>query len=241
MDNNAQTCAALVLDAGVLPILAPPGHAPLSRADQALLVATINHHLALQGAPPYAVHNDYRPDAFVDICGGCSDTLKAAQARDVAAATRPDAPPPAWLALWQTAFGASVQAAPRGAGVTVRLRSAVVSPLLHVALVATFWVATIMVLVVVHAALHSVTTGGPRGRALPTIGGSAALLVVLLATLLITAPAAVEVAVGDGRWHVRRARWLVWRRAAIGCSGDARAFEVRACFVSRRSTLTKLP
>lgn len=221
IDNEAQTCAALVLTDGVVPILAPAGHAPLSSADQALLVATVNHHLAAHGAPVDTVHNDYRPDAFVDICAGCDDLLKSAQARAVVAATRADAPPPAWLKLWRHAFGAAVTVAPVGDKVTVLLRSAIVPPRVHIAMVTALWLAWFGAAVIAHALADSMTV-------LTLVVTAGVVPAILLASLVFTGPALVEVAVSGGEWRVRRARCFLTLRSAQGRTADVQGLEVRA-------------
>lgn len=219
IDNEAQTCTALVLTDGVVPIVAPAGHAPLSSADQALLVATVNHHLAAHGAPVDTVHNDYRPDAFVDICAGCDELLKSAQARAVAAATRPDAPPPAWLKLWRHAFGAAVTVAPAGDEVTVLLRSAIVPPRVHIAMVTALWLVWFGAAVTAHALPDSMVTLVATAIVVPA---------VLIPVLLWTGPALVEVAVSGDEWRVQRARCFLTLRSAQGRTVDVQGFEVRA-------------
>ena len=210
--------AALHLTDGVFPLHLSHGAPPLSAADQALLVATVNHHLAASGAP-VSTENDRFPPVATDLAAGCSPQCIAQQAAAVAAANAAplaaaaaaasssaggaadgDAAPP-WLHSWRTCAGARVMRPARtyGGATVVRLCSV---PRARRLATAAHHVLTPPLLVLF---AFAILLGGAHAEPRPGAATAAAAAIAPLA-----APAAAAVAALTALWLLCSRPMPVW-------------------------------
>jgi hypothetical protein len=238
LDGKPQTFVALVFKSGIFPLLIPTGRSPLSRADQALFAATVNHHVRMHGRDVGA-SNDTRPNVLVDILHGNHNTVISDQMESVAGVVV-HGPPVPWVHLWSRIFAARVihpapdlvegcGSGPHGssmlgdpAAVTICLCSASVQQGFRTLALA---LCCVLVLVGVCVEIQAKRVRDTIPWAHATCAGLAGLALVMFVT---TAPVDVRLEIADGSWNVFRRRAWIFRSSRRGMLQG-----IEGCKVSR--------
>jgi hypothetical protein len=180
----------------------PAGRLPLSRTDQALFAATVNHHLRMHGRRVEAT-NDTRPSVLVDILYGKVHDSSISDQLECVPEIVANGPPVPWVHLWPRIFAARVTH-PFGDGpLTIEFRTASVRQATRTFALSACWLLTLAGVLVEVRSIR-VRDATPWGHTILAV-----LVVLALCILLATAPVNVRLELGEREWKLTKTRlWL---------------------------------